>query len=144
MSDFQLEFEAPVESVSEHMYEIMQFIEAWGHELTFTFLPYVPAYSRDLNVKPTYFPGPDLSDYIVSLNNQIKIFGQLNSLGTCFSNRCVDLSSNRKNVKGQDWQGFSSTAKPNLIFKYCYTYTQNVDSILNAIPWICLCAIFYP
>ena len=122
VSDFKFEFEVPVETVLEQMYEMMEFIESRGHVQTFTFLPYVP----NPNVKPTYFPDPDFSDYVGNITNQIKIFGSLNPLGSCFLNRRVRLSSNRKKIKGQNWQGFSSTAKPSLRFQNCFTYTQSV------------------
>ena len=62
ISDFQLAFEVPVERVVEEMHEIMEFVESHGHVLTFAFLPFVPAYSRDPNVKPlaNLLPWPQL------------------------------------------------------------------------------------
>ena len=125
---------------------MMEFIESCGHVLTFTFLPYVPAYSCDPNVRPTYTPFPDHTDYIVKINDKIEIFGSLSTLGSCFSNRRVGLSANRKIFKGQDWQGFCSTAKPNLRFRNCFDYTpsvlaqrsfnfyNHVNCLMNAIP----------
>ena len=102
------------------MNEIMEYIEAHGHVLTFAFLPYVPAYSCDPNVKPTY------TDYIVNIIDQFKTFGSLNPLGSCFSDKRVGMSANQKKYKGRDWQGFSSTAELNLRLNKCFTHTPSV------------------
>ncbi len=73
----------------------MHFVETRGHVLTFAHLPYVPAHSRDPQVKPTYYPTPDFSAYLTILNNQIKHFGDINPIGKCFSNKRFCLSSNK-------------------------------------------------
>ena len=71
VSDFKLEFDVPVGQVVGEMCEMMHYFESCGHMLTFAFLPFPPALSRNPTVKPTYQPSPDHTSYIVSLNNQI-------------------------------------------------------------------------
>ena len=115
------------EQVLEQISRIVHFIESKGSVVTFSFLPYVPSYSKDPNVKTVYFPFPDKSAYITTLNNLFKDLGSRNPLGSCFSNRRVGLSATRKQVKPQDWAGYDSAA-PNQTLAYanCFTYTPSV------------------
>ena len=106
--------------------DLINFVKSRGHVLTFAFLLFIPAYSCDLTVKSDHIPTPDHSNYLVSLNKQIEIFGNSNPLHICFSNRVVGLSANHKNIKYQDWEGYSSTAPPHLRLQNCHSYTLPV------------------
>ena len=66
--DFQMDFQVPVSDVLEQMTEVVKYIKSQGHVITFSFLPFAPANSKDPNVKTAYFPSPNWSTYIVSLN----------------------------------------------------------------------------
>ena len=110
ISDFKLNFNLPVEKVLEQISRMVHYIESRGHVVTFSFLPFVPAYRKDPDVNTEYFPTPDRSPYIISLNNLFKDLGSRNPLGSCFSNRRVGLSATRKQVKPQDWLGYDSAA----------------------------------
>ena len=68
VSDFQLEFSVPVETVVRQLQEIVQYVESRGHLITFAFLPYVPEYSLDPCAKPSFFPNPDHTNYLVTIN----------------------------------------------------------------------------
>ena len=95
VSDFKLEFNVPSGQVVGQMNEMMLYFESRGHVLSFAFLPFPLAFSRDPPVNPTYQPSPDHTSYIVSLNVQIKAFAVRNPIPACFSNRHVGLSSNK-------------------------------------------------
>ena len=75
VSDFKLEYNVPVGQVIGLMNEMMVYFESRRHVLSFAFLPFPPAISRDPTVKPHYFPFLNHSHYIESLNIQIKAFG---------------------------------------------------------------------
>ena len=105
---------------------MISYTESLGHILTFAFLPYIPAFSRDPSINVSYTPNPDFTPYFTRLNKQIKVFASLNPLKTAFSNKRSGLSANRKNIKGQDWQGYVSTTDLESKFKNCITFTPTV------------------
>ena len=125
---------------------MMQYLESRRNNTTFAFLPYVPAYSR-YPTKSSFSPQPDHTNYLVTINNQLKTFGKSKSLKTCFSNKKVDMNSKKDNYKGPDWQGYSSTAESHLSFENCFFYTSNVlrqrffdfyihvNNFVNSITW---------
>ena len=113
MSDFQLDFSVPVDTALRQLDDMMLYVESRGNALTIAFLPYVPAYSHDPNVRPTFLPFPDHTDYLVKIKDKLKIFGSNNALPSCFSNKRVGMNAKRNNYKGQDWQGFTSMTDPN-------------------------------
>ena len=116
-----------VEQVLEQIDALVSLVESKGSVITFAFLAYVPAYSKDPMVNTEYFPFPDRSVYITTLNNKFKELGTKNPLGSCFTNRRVGLSASRKQVKPQDWAGFNSTsATLTQSYANCNTYTQSV------------------
>ena len=84
--DFNLDFSVPVELVLSLLKEMVQYKESHGHLITFAHVPYVPAYSRDPRTKPSFSPQPDHTNYLITINYQLKAFSLLNTLKTCFSN----------------------------------------------------------
>ncbi len=46
VSDFVLDFSTDLEQVLSKIQEIIQYVESRGHLITFSFLPYVPWYSK--------------------------------------------------------------------------------------------------
>ena len=79
-----------VEQVLSKIQEIIQYVESRGHLITFSFLPYVPAYSKDPKaIKDSFTPEPDQTPYIFSVNDKIKAFAQLNPIKICFNHKNV-------------------------------------------------------
>ena len=44
--------------------EIIKYVESHGHLITFSYLPYVPAYSRDPHTKPSFTLQSDQTKYL--------------------------------------------------------------------------------
>ena len=83
--------------------------------------------SRDPHTKHSFSPQPDYTEYLITLNDQLKTFGQSNPLKTRLSNKKVGMNSKKDNYKGPVWLGYSSTAEPHLWFKHCF-FTPPVSS----------------
>ena len=89
VSDFALDFSTSIEQVLSELQEIIQYVESRGHLITFAFLPYVPAYSRDPRTKPSFTPQPDQTQYISAINDKLKTFAVLNPIKVCFNHKNV-------------------------------------------------------
>ena len=96
-----------------------------GHLITFAFIPYVLAYSKDPRTKNTFIPEPDNTDYLVKLYNQIKMFALRNPLKVCFNQRKIGYNAKADRYKGSDWLNYRSTVDSHLSFKFCFTYTKD-------------------
>ena len=125
ISDFALDILVPIEQVLCLLQQILQFVESRGHLITFAFLLYVPAYSRDPRTKPSFTPVPDHTNYLIKLNDQIKIFALRNPLKICFNHKRIGYNAKNDRYKGKDWHSYSSTVDFHLSFQFCFSYTQD-------------------
>ena len=124
VSDFVLDFSTSIEQVLSKLQEIIQYVESRGHLITFSFLPYVPAYSKDPRVtKDSFIPQPDQTQYINAINDKIQTFALLNPIRACFNHKNVGYNSKKTAYKSTDWQNHSSTVEPHLSFQHCFQYT---------------------
>ena len=67
ISDFLLNFSVSVEATKAKIERIIQFVESHGHIITFAYLPYVPAISKDTKTKAQIVPQVDHTQFLVSL-----------------------------------------------------------------------------
>jgi hypothetical protein len=127
ISDFKLNFSLNIDDQIQQIKSLVRHVETRGHTITFSFLPYQPANSKDPYVRTEYFPTPDRTEYIVKLNTLFRKYGTRNPLKAVFSNRNVGLSASKKHLKPQDWQGYDSAGiDETACYKNCYTYTQSI------------------
>ena len=124
ISDFQLCRSDSVQATIDKIDRIYRFVESHGHMVTFSYLPYVPAYSMDPKCKTKTTPSPDLTDYLVTINNRIKDLATGNPIGQTFGNKSVGYNHGKTNYKSTSWLGYNSTAPEPLRFAACYTYTD--------------------
>ena len=129
--DFALDFSIPIELFLSLHQEILQYVESRGHIITFSFLPYVPANSRDPRTKPSISPQQDQIKYLITINDKIKAFALLNPLKICFNHKKV---------------GYNSKKDAHLRFQLCFNYTPSfirqisfdiyiyVNNFVNSIP----------
>ena len=122
--DFQLDFSNSVQATLDKIDQIYQFVESQGHLITFAFLPYVPAISKDPKCKFPTLPNPDHTDYLVTLNNRIQTLATANPIRQAFSNKVVGYNHDKTNYKPSSWQGFNSIAPTELRFSCCFSYTN--------------------
>ena len=121
--DFLLDFSVLVEVTKAKFEQIIQFVESHGHLVTFAFLPYVPAYSKDPKTKLHIEPAQNHTNFLVSLNNFLQILAGANPIRQAFSNKLVGYNHERDNYKPTSWLGYNSTAPPHLRFSCCRNYT---------------------
>ena len=93
-------------------------------QISFSYLPYVPAYSLDPKRKTKTTPTPDLTDYLMTINNRIKVLATGNPIGQTFGNKSVGYNHSKSNYKSTSWLGYNSIAPEPLRFAACYTYTD--------------------
>ncbi len=90
VSDLVLDFSVDVEQVLSQIQEMIQFVESRGHLITFSFLRYVPGYSKDSKAtKDSFTPEQDQTPYIFAVNDKIKNIAQHNPIKSCFNNKHI-------------------------------------------------------
>ena len=124
ISDFQLCHSDSLEATLDKIDRIYDYVESHGHVVTFAFLPYVPAYSKDPKCKTPTSPNPDLTDFLIAVNNKIQELASANPIKQAFSNKSVGYNSGKTNYKATSWRGYKSNAPEALRFACCYTYTD--------------------
>ena len=121
IAEFLLDFSVSVEATKAMIERIIQFVESHGHIITFAYLPYVPAISKDPKTKARNVPQVDYTQFLVSLNNFFQILASANTIQQAFSNELVGYNHERNNYKPTSWVGYNSTAPPHLRFSCCHT-----------------------
>ena len=104
ISDFQLCPSDSLQGTLDKIDRIYNFVESHGHVLTFAFLPYVPAYSKDPKCKTLTSPNPDLTEFLIAVNNKIKELASTNPIKQAFSNKSVGYNSGKTNYKATSWK----------------------------------------
>ena len=84
ISDFQLCHLDSLEATLDNINRIYNYVESHGHVVTFAFLPYVPDYSKDRKCKTHTSPNPDLTDFLIDVNNRIQELAAANPIGQAF------------------------------------------------------------
>ena len=97
--EFLLNFTISVEATIDKIDQIYQFVEAHGHMITFAYLPYIPAISKDPKTKLSILPSPNHTDYFVTLNNHLQILAGANPIKQAFSNKLVSYNHEKDNYK---------------------------------------------
>ncbi len=83
--DFLLDFGVGVEQVIREITELIEFVEDSGHVISFAYLNYVPAYSKDpKTVKDDFSPQPDYTNFITIINNKLQQIASHNPIKACF------------------------------------------------------------
>ena len=124
IADFQICASDPAQATLDKIERIYRFVESHGHIVTFAFLPYVPAISKDPKCKANTVPTTDHTNYLVIVNNRIQALATGNPIGQAFSNKTVGYNHNKTNYKPSSWRGYSTTAPEAHRISCCFTYTD--------------------
>ena len=124
ITDFQICSSDSAQATLDKIEQIYRFVDSHGHIVTFTFLPYVPALSKDPKCKVNTVPTPDHTNYLVMINNRIQALATGNPIGQAFSNKTVGYNHCKNNYKPSSWRDYNTTAPEALRFSCCFTYTD--------------------
>ena len=144
--DFLLDFNVGVEQVIREITELIELVEDSGHIISFAYLNYVPAYSKDpKTVKDHFSPQPDFTNYITIINNKLQQIASHNPIKACFYNKFSGYNSRKDSYMPTDWEKHSSTAEAHLSYSNCFQlspaaikfrahkFYEHVDQFVNAV-----------
>ena len=146
VSDFMLDFSVGAEQVIREIVDLIQYVESRGHVITFSYLNYVPGYSRDPKaVKDDFIPQPDHTNFITQINNKLQQIARHNPIKSSFYNKHSGYNSRKDGYMPTDWENHSSTAESHLSYSLCFQLTPaalkyrshqfylHVDQFVNAV-----------